>query len=113
MIDRYTVDPVATSLELVGGRVPRGTIIRSGAVLVLACPACGKLQFTPNQITGPDLAPTIADPIHCGAGYCKRCGIWFRIVAGRPELLPAPPAKPPTPIPVALARAGVAAPKAP
>ena len=111
LVARYTADPAATSMDLVSGRVARGTIVRSGAVLVLACPACAKMQFTAHAMTGPPDAPTVSEPIHCGAGYCKRCGVWFRIDAGVPEVMGAPPEPTPErPIPQRLRDAGVAIP---
>jgi hypothetical protein len=100
----------ATALE--GGQaVKRGEIMkhRSGAVII-RCPRCNALQFTAADVQGPPDAPTLSKPIQCGAGTCKRCGVWFRIAAGK--AIPADPAtaQPSKPIPEKLARAGVKAP---
>ncbi len=107
---RYRVRRDVTSLSEIGGRVARGDIIvhRSGNLL-LNCPACGKVQFTAARLEGSDEAPDIMQPIQCGAGYCHRCGVWFRIVTGKPEIVEAPPRKRAA-IPEALRRAGVTEP---
>jgi hypothetical protein len=90
-----------------------GEVMRQRSnVLVLRCPACRALQFTAASISGPDDSPTTS-PIHCGAGTCKRCGIWFKLVDGRAALVPAP-VDPTPPVPAKLAEAGVKkAPKLP
>ncbi len=92
----------------------RGEIVRhrSGAV-VLRCPACNSIQFAHSPITGPDDAPTLLKPIQCGAGNCKRCGVWFSVDAGKTVITEAPET-PVRPIPAKLRRGGVKeAPKLP
>lgn len=85
-VARYQLREDARKLADVGGRLPPGDIIDTGrGVVLLACPACAKIQFAAGQVTGPPTAPHVATPIHCGNGYCRRCGIWFRIMNGRPQ----------------------------
>jgi hypothetical protein len=79
---------------------------RSGAV-VLCCPVCNAMQFAHAPITGTDDAPTIAKPIQCGAGNCKRCGIWFSIDAGKTVVVAGPTDKLPREMPTKLVDAGV------
>ena len=62
---------------------------RSGALL-LNCPACNSMQFTCDQLKGTDDKPTLDGPIHCGAGFCKRCGVWFAIKNGKSFVAKAP-----------------------
>jgi|GEM_PF-4653239 uncharacterized protein YbaR (Trm112 family) len=74
-------------------------------VLILHCPACRSLQFAAADLSGTEDAPTTS-PIHCGAGTCKKCGIWFRIIDGHAAVVPEPD-RPKTPISETLAAAGV------
>jgi hypothetical protein len=47
----------------------------------LCCPACGKrVHIYAKQIGAPE-APTFDAPLRCGC--TARCGVWFRITAGR------------------------------
>lgn len=108
-IRRYRVRRDVASLAEVKGRPEAGSIIVTGRVLVLHCPACGALQFTPREVTGHDEAPNVLEPIQCGAGFCRRCGVWFRIVTGEAQLV-APEGGAAVAIPDKLARAGVARP---
>lgn len=87
-VTRYQLREDARRLSDVGGRLPPGDIIDTGrGVVLLACPACAKIQFAAGQVTGPAAFPHVATPIHCGNGYCRRCGIWFRVMNGRPQLV--------------------------
>lgn len=56
-------------------RVIRGEIMvhPSGSVIV-ACPACGSMQFAQGTVEGDAQCPTLRTPIVCGSGYCTRCG---------------------------------------
>ncbi len=89
-------------------RLPgRGDILRhkSGAI-VLRCPKCVAIQFTRAEVLDSDDSPTLDRPVQCGAGHCKKCGIWFTIHSGRAAEVPKPEKKPQE-IPKVLARAGV------
>jgi len=84
---------------------------RSG-LLVLHCPACRSVNMAATDLSGTEAAPTTG-LIHCGAGGCKKCGVWFRLIDGLAVLVPAPD-PPKHPIPEELAEAGVkAAPELP
>jgi len=76
-----------------------GEIIRhrSGAI-VLRCPKCRALQFTHSPIEGTDEMPTLTKSVQCGGGKCLRCGVWFRVNAGR-TVITAAPAVSKTPVP--------------
>jgi len=81
---------------------------RDTGVVVLRCPECRALQFAYSPISGPDDKPTLAKPIQCGAGHCKRCGIWFSIVAGKTIVHDDDPReKPVRSLPKKLTKAGV------
>lgn len=110
---RYRVRRDVTSLQEIGGKVSPGEIIihRSGNLL-LNCPKCGKIQFTANRLEGSDEAPDVVQPIQCGGGYCKRCGVWFRIITGQAEIVAAPE-KSAVAIPDRLQSAGVTPPPKP
>ena len=109
----YRLRTDARRLSDVGGRLPDGDIIDTGrGVVLLACPACAKIQFAAGAVTGPPDFPHVATPIHCGNGYCKRCGIWFRVMNGRPQAIPPAPPKKVT-ISDMLTRGGVKAPPSP
>ena len=103
----YRLERGATSLRALGGRLPRGLILeRQPGLYILACPACAAMQFVAGVLSGTDAAPTFAQPITCGAGRCKQCGITFRIVGGRCQRVErAAPA--PRSIPDPLRAAGV------
>lgn len=108
----YRLERGADSLRALGGRLPAGLILeRQPGLYILACPACAAMQFTANTLSGTDAAPTLAQPITCGAGRCKQCGITFRIVSGRAEPCERIAASS-RPIPAALQRAGVRPPPA-
>lgn len=110
-IPAYRMRRDITSLAACGGRLPPGDILLSGRVLILHCPACLSLQFAARTVSGHDAAPNILQPVQCGAGFCRKCGVWFRLVTGRPEIVPAPTAAS-VAIPDALQAIGVqAAPK--
>lgn len=89
-IQTYRVRRDITSLAACGGRLPPGDILLSGRVLILHCPACQSLQFAARTVSGHDAAPNVLQPVQCGAGFCRKCGVWFRILTGRPEIVPAP-----------------------
>ena len=96
-------------LSDIGGFLAPGQIMqhRNGTVVFLTCPACGKMQWTPGKVSGHPDAPTIDRPIQCGAGFCTRCAVWFRIANGK-AIAVAPPARDETErIPPSLLRAGV------
>ena len=78
---------------------------RTGAI-ILTCPACHAMQFALAKVSGTDERPTLDRPVHCGAGHCRRCGIWFTITDGVAALA-APPTQATTEVPARLARAGV------
>jgi len=105
-IAAYRARRDVASMADVGGRVPAGDIIVRGAVILLGCPCCTALQFAARAVTGFDEAPNVLEPVQCGAGACRRCGVWFRIVTGRPELVERPPGRA-LAIPAALRVAGV------
>ena len=105
---RYKVRRDVASLAEIGGKVAPGEIIvHKTGNLLLNCPKCGKIQFAAAKLEGSDEAPNIMAPIQCGSGYCQRCGVWFRIVTGKPEILEAPPGREPLDIPKELLQAGV------
>jgi hypothetical protein len=54
----------------------------------LCCPACGKRVHVFAAQVGTADVPTFDRPLRCGCS--ARCGVWFRIAAGR-----AVPADPP------------------
>ena len=88
-------------------RIRKGEILRhkNGSV-ILNCPACGATQFARVGVSGADDNPTLDGPVHCGAGHCKRCGVWFTVVGGRTkETEPRPHKR--LDIPEPLKRAGV------
>jgi len=105
---RYHVRRDVQSLQETGGKVAPGEIIvhRTGTLL-LNCPKCGKVQFVAAKLEGSDQAPDIMKPIQCGAGYCNRCGVWFKIVTGRPIIVEEVPVVKQAEIPDVLKRAGV------
>ena len=96
-----------TQPKLAPGQILRH---RSGAV-VLNCPACNAMQFAHSPLVGPDDAPTLTKPVHCGAGLCRGCAVWFAVRNGHTEPAPAPVPERPE-IPERLARAGVRRPQA-
>ena len=102
----YSILKDVTSLQQ--RRAPgRGDIIAhaSGAV-ILRCPKCAAVQFTRADILNSPDAPTLDRPVQCGAGHCKKCGVWFSINKGR--AIPSEPvAKKPPRLPETLVRAGV------
>jgi uncharacterized protein YbaR (Trm112 family) len=109
-IKRYRLREDACKLADVGGQLPPGEIIDTGrGVVLLACPACTKIQFAAGTVMGPPDNPHLATAVHCGNGYCKRCGIWFRIMNGRPQALEPQERKRPR-IPELLKRNGVTPP---
>jgi len=65
---------------------------RSGAVL-LNCPACNAMQIG-KGVEGAADAPTLTAPVHCGKGFCHRCGIWFTVTGGATREAVKPTAKP-------------------
>lgn len=108
---RYHVRRDVKSLAEIGGKVgPGEIIIHKTGNLLLNCPKCGKVQFATAQLEGSDEAPDIMTPIQCGSGYCHRCGVWFRIVTGQPEIIEDPPERESTNIPDELRNAGVKSP---
>ncbi len=109
-VTKYHLRGDAKKLADVGGMLPPGDIIDTGrGVLLLACPACAKIQFAAGEVTGLPTHPTISRPIHCGNGYCQRCGIWFRVMSGKPEVIDEPQREKPT-IKDMLKKAGVKSP---
>jgi len=54
---------------------------RSGAI-VLNCPACNAMQFAHSPLEGDRNSPTLGKPVHCGAGKCKACAVWFGVRSG-------------------------------
>lgn len=78
---------------------------RTGAV-ILNCPACNAMQVGRVDVTGPADAPSLSAPVHCGKGFCSRCGVWFTVVAGRTREAEQPAVRP-TRIPDKLRAAGV------
>jgi hypothetical protein len=84
----------------------RGEILRHhhGKVLILRCPACGKVQFVARELKGSDDFPTIMPPVVCGGGACKACAKRFRIIDGKADILDDGPS---TDLPEELKRAGV------
>ena len=83
---RWAVIP-ATSLKECR-RLKSGELMRhQSGVTVLCCPQCGKLQWTSVSITGPDNAPTLVEPVTCGAGFCTRCAVRFTIEQGEARIL--------------------------
>jgi uncharacterized protein YbaR (Trm112 family) len=106
-IQRYHVLVGVSSLAAAGGLLPPGGIIVArNSVSILGCPACGKMQFVAGVPTGPAEAPHLQRPVQCGSGYCKRCGVWFRILNGAPEILPNQ-VRAAAVVPARLAQAGV------
>lgn len=87
-------------------RLAPGEIMRhhTGQV-VINCPACNAMQIG-SGVKGDPQAPTLAAPVHCGKGFCHRCGVWFTIVGGRTEEAKKPPVRT-TAIPPELRRNGV------
>jgi uncharacterized protein YbaR (Trm112 family) len=65
-------------------RLKPGEIMKhkSGTVL-LNCPACNSLQFAKASVISSDILPSLDRAIQCGSGFCKRCGVWFRIIDGK------------------------------
>jgi len=106
-VPSYRLRGDAKKLADVGGMLPAGDIIDTGrGVLLLACPACAKIQFAAGEVTGLQTHPTVSRPIHCGNGYCQKCGVWFRVMSGKPEIIEEPKREPTT-ISDMLKRAGV------
>lgn len=88
-------------------RLTKGEILvhKNGSVL-LNCPACNALQFARLDVIGDDEKPTIRGAVHCGAGYCKKCGVWFTVSGGQTREATEPVSKT-VPISVKLVKAGV------
>jgi len=95
-------DTVASRVRLQPGEIMPH---RSGA-LILNCPACNTMQVAHAQIQGSPEAPTLSAPVHCGKGYCQRCGVWFTVIGGCTREAERPKARI-TAIPDRLQRAGV------
>ena len=96
------------------GRMPhigQGDILKhkSGAV-VLRCPACNAMQFARAKVMNSDETPTLDQPIQCGAGHCKKCGVWFTVKNGRAQKAEKPKPKK-TELPDKLKKAGVGPPR--
>ena len=93
--------------DMTQGMPDKNQIVRhkSGAI-ILRCPKCNAVQFTCSEITGPDDAPTLKKMIQCGAGMCKKCGVWFGITAGK-TIYPDTIKTQLTPIPEKLSNAGI------
>jgi len=91
-----------------GGRLPPGKILaHHSGNFILNCPACGAMQFTTGKLSGAPSHPTIDRVVHCGAGICKRCGVYFRIEGGAAKPDTAPQEAAPRDIPDKLKKAGV------
>ena len=58
-------------------------LIHKNGSILLNCPACNALQFARVEVIGDKKKPTIRGVVHCGAGHCKRCGVWFSVSGGR------------------------------
>ncbi len=98
---------VADKKELASGLPTKGEIIKhSSGAIVLRCPVCNAMQFAHSPVSGPDDAPTLSKAIQCGAGTCKRCGVWFAVDAGKTIIKDNPKVEP-TPLPTKLRKAGV------
>ena len=41
------------------------------------------MQFAASKLIGTPEVPTLESVIHCGAGHCKKCGIWFKVQNGK------------------------------
>ena len=41
------------------------------------------MQFAASKLIGTPEMPTLESVIHCGAGHCKKCGIWFTVQNGK------------------------------
>lgn len=71
------------------------------------------MQFACSKLIGTPEMPTLENAIHCGAGHCKRCGIWFTIQNGK-TVITEQPVKGQIPLTDKLKEAGVKrAPKLP
>lgn len=75
-------------------RVQLGEImVHTSGNLLLNCPKCHALQFSPLEVVGDKKTPTLRGVVTCGSGYCRRCGeldeqrrfvpTRFTVVAGR------------------------------
>lgn len=84
---------------------------KSGAV-VLNCPECRAMQFTHAKNVGTPEIPTLSKPILCGAGHCRRCGIWFSVINGETVVHDGDPRgeKPKMMLSIKLKKAGVKSP---
>lgn len=95
-------DSLASRTKLAPGEIMRH---HTGA-LILNCPACNAMQVGRADLAGPPDAPTLSAPVHCGKGFCQRCGVWFTVVGGRTREAEQPPVRA-TRVPDHLRRAGV------
>lgn len=97
-----------TNADSVGDELKMGEIIshRSGAI-ILKCPKCSSLQFVHSDVAVSHGVPTLSKRIQCGSGFCKRCAIWFGVVAGRTVIYDGPEKIVKTLIPQRLIDAGV------
>ena len=92
------------------GKMPhirQGDILihKSGAV-ILRCPACNAMQFGRAKVLNSPETPTLDQPLQCGSGHCKKCGVWFSIRNGKAEPSEKPEHKK-TELPDKLVKAGV------
>lgn len=87
---RLRQDVTSLGAAYAAGQLAPGDIVQRGPVAIVRCPACAALQFTPQIATGHPEAPDLLAPIRCGAGTCRRCGVWFRIHTGRAQIVEAP-----------------------
>jgi len=105
---RFSILVGVDNLADCGGRLPKGKIlVHSSGNFILRCPACGAMQFTTGKLSGTPDHPTIDRAVHCGAGICKRCGVWFRVQGGVAVPDSEPSSSQAKDIPDALRRAGV------
>ena len=88
-------------------RLLPGEIMKHGSgTILLNCPACNSVQFAKATVIGSDILPSLDKAIQCGSGFCRRCGVWFRIIDGKTVEQDAP-VRVDTVIPEKLAAAGV------
>lgn len=97
-----------SSLEKGVTTKPGEILLHKSKMVILNCPECNAMQFTAAKNIGTVERPTLSKPIQCGAGHCRRCGIWFSVVNGETVIHDDDPRdKPASFLPRKLRKAGV------
>jgi hypothetical protein len=65
---------------------PGEILLHRSKAIILNCPVCNAMQFTAAKNIGSREKPTLSKPVHCGAGHCRRCGVWFSVTNGKTVL---------------------------